>query len=367
MITSLLVGAAVGTVASKLGIKTEVILGTGLVIGAITGTLSLPLGLGIMGACIVSGLKDLVYNTNQETIKEEKTELEEIEELFNNFIPIEKTETEKEEEKETKIVKEVKGSFTSHLSTLIIGAPILILLNTITGLSTFIYPVSVIVIIISAWLSLTNNTIITNIKNILGLTIVGVLALYTLLNVSSGGSFMYFLSLISIPSLLIKFNNKDKKQDTSLFNIKNNFMYGNNSATLPVVGGGISLLQTIVMGSGQDMLGTLINGDSSILLDPYRLSILAVVVGITTIFGATLLRKDKHIINSINSNNKPIINKIAKLATIIASFAVVVTQFNPLIGFVTVCAGITTKLLLKNNTNKVAIASLLIVGGLSNF
>lgn len=367
MITSVLIGAAIGSVASNLGIKTEVVLGAGLVIGAITGTLSLPVGLGIMTACVVTGLKDLVSNTYQETIKTEKTELEELEELFNNFVP-NNVDTEKPKEKtEVETVKEIKGGFISHLSTLIIMAPILILLNTITGLSTFIYPVSVIVIVISAWLSFTKNNIITNIKNIAGLGIVGCLALYTLLNVSTGGSFMYFLSLISIPSLLIKYKTKNTKQDTSLFNIKNNFMYGNNSATLPIVGGAVALLQTIVMGSGQDMLGTLINGDASILLDPYRLSILATVIAITTIFGVSLLRKDKDIINSINSNDKPIINKIAKLGTIIASTAVIATQFNPVVGIATVCAGITAKLLLKNNTNKIAIASLLIIGGLTNF
>ena len=374
MIESLLIGGCIGYVATKLDIKTEVILSVGLVAGAITSSLTLPVGLGILGACVVTGLKELLTTTATQTIKKEKTELEEIEELFKDVAPnnsitditklliTEPSLPPKDNTEEIK--KEVKGTFISHLSTLIILTPILILLNTITGLSTFIYPVSVITIVIAAWMSLTNNNTLTNIKNILGLGIVGCLALYTLLNVSSGGSFLYFLALISIPSLLFK-NKKDnnRTQDNSLFNIKNNFMYGNSSATLPIIGGAIALLQTIIMGSGQDMLGTLINNDYSILLDPYRLTILAGVLGITTIFGTSLLNKTDKL---TNSNNFSTINTIAKISMIATSTVVIATQFNPLVGIAAVCAGITAKLLLQNNTNKIAIDTLLIIGSLTS-
>ena len=140
-------------------------------------------------------------------------------------------------------------------------------------------------------------------------------------------------------------------------------MYGNSGATLPVIGGAIALLQTIIMGSGQDMLGTLINNDYSILLDPYRLTILAGVLGITTIFGTSLLNKTDKL---TNSNNFSTINTIAKISMIATSTVVIATQFNPLVGIAAVCAGITAKLLLQNNTNKIAIATLLIVGSLTS-
>lgn len=371
MIESLLIGGCVGYVATKLNIKTEVILSVGLVAGAITSTLSLPVGLGILGACVVTGIKELLTTTATQTIKKEKTELEKIEELFQNVTPNNVTDitrvliTEPPVQNTEEIKKEVKGTFISHLSTLIILAPVLVLLNTIPGLNTFIYPVSVITIVIAAWMSLTNNNTSTNVKNILGLGIVGSLALYTLLNISSGGSFLYFLALISIPSLLFKDkeNNTNSTQDNSLFNIKNNFMYGNNSATLPIIGGAIALLQTIIMGSGQDMLGTLINNDYSILLDPYRLTILTGVLGITAIFGTSLLNKTE---NLTKTNNFSVINNIAKISMIATSTVVIATQFNPLVGIAAVCAGITAKLLLQNNTNKIAIATLLIVGSLTS-
>jgi hypothetical protein len=371
MIESLLIGASIGYIASKLNIKTEVILSAGLVGGALLGSLSVPLGVGILGACVITGIKELLTTTATETTKTEKTELEEIEELFKNVTPnnsvVEITRvliTEPPKEKTEEIKKEVKGTFISHLSTLITLAPILILINTIPGLSSFIYPISIITIVIAAWISLSNNNALTNIKNILGLSVVGSLALYTLLNISSGGSFLYFLALISIPSLLFKDKtNNNNKTDNSLFNIKNNFMYGNSGATLPIIGGAIALLQTIIMGSGQDMLGTLINNDYSILLDPYRLAILSGVIGITTIFGTSLLNKTNKL---TNTNNFSIVNNIVKISMIATSTVVIATQFNPIVGIAAVCAGITAKLLLKNNTNKIAIAALLIVGGLTN-
>ncbi len=223
MIESLMIGAVAGYVANKLNIKTEIILGAGLTIGALTGTLTLPLGLGLLGACVVTGLKELVlnsYNDNENIINNNKTELEEIEELFNNinrnpapynnvYTNTETTErvlitaapdNNNNSNKTPNSVKEAKGSFISHISTLVILAPAIALLATIPSLSTFILPVSIIGLSIAGWLSLTNNTLGKSIKNLAGVGIVGSLALYTLLKVGSGGSFIYFLALISIRS-----------------------------------------------------------------------------------------------------------------------------------------------------------------------
>lgn len=396
MIESLMIGAATGYVANKLNIKTEIILGVGLTIGAITGTLTLPVGLGLLGACVVTGLKELVsntYNESEEYNNKATTELEDIETIFTNGVknpapytgPVNNTETSIERvlvtpynestgEEEVEVnsntatkknsVKEAKGSFISHISTLIILAPAVAILATIPALSTFILPVSLIGLSIAGWLSLTKNTLGTSIKNLAGVGIVGSLALYTLLNVGSGGSFLYFLALISIPSLLIKDEVKEKVNE-SLFNLKNNFLYGNSGAQLPIIGGAVALLQTIVMGSGQDMLGTLINSDYSILLDPYRMTILCAVVGITAIFGATLLKNDEAFKKSIKDKDSKI-NKVLKVALTVTSIGIIATQFNPVVGAFAVCAGMTAKLLLKNNTNKIAIGALLIIGALTS-
>lgn len=336
---------------SKLNISNELLLGGSLLASVIApsiGTAGLLLTLGL-------GVSTIVKNIVKDKYTEKKEEIE-----LNIDCNI------SEEEKEEVAVESAKSGFWCFTSTLAFNSIPLQLLSLIKGLSTLLMPISIITLVIKGWTYITDNPS----KAIKGITLtalVSVMAFYCITNLSTGGVFTYFLALISIPSLILK-----KKQNNSStinnteesINNVDSFLYGGNTNNTSVIGTSIVLGQTILWGSGKDVLGTVVNNDISVLLDPYRFTILLVIISYLFILGNT-----SYINKTIEKSKKqahtlPLINTLIKLVSIIYCLI----TFNPLLITGLVSAGLIINLIDNNNyVRNISIPLLLIIGILTGF
>jgi hypothetical protein len=373
---SLVGGLIAGT---KLNISNELLLGGSLLASVIVpsvGTAGLLLTLGLGVSTIVKNIVKEKYINRINEIKETSKDLvnSDVEDSlytsiedqqYINNLKIEGFEDSlilNKEELHKEGLEGAKKGFWCFTSTLAFNTIPFQLLSLIKGLSTILMPISIITLVIKGWVYINTNP--TKAIKALSLTIfVSIIAFFCLTNISSGGVFTYFLSIISIPSLLIK-----NKQNTPTFNnnketINNidSFLYGGVTNNTSIIGTALVLAQTILWGSGKDVLGTVINNDISVLLDPYRFLILITIIAYLTVLGNTSF------INNVvkqKTSNTTNINTFIKLISLIYCLF----TFNPLIIIFLITSGLFINTLDNNNfIRNISIPLLLIIGVLTNF
>lgn len=296
IILSLITGLGIGT---YLPIQMSTIIALGMMVSIVTPLISplitvFGLGVGIAVTC---------KNVLKKSFKEE-------------------TETEKEEKEE-----KAKKEYNYYSSTLAFSALPLYLLKLAEGLSQFLLPVSFIQLFIKGFVSVVNNKEKALKYGVISL----VVGLAGLITISSGGSsnvFLYFLTLISLPQALAKGNFAKKirtktKQTTMPVEA---FLYGQSSDSSIL--GAMMLIQTVLWGSGKDVLGTLLNGETSVLLDPYRV-VMILIIG-TFVFLFKKYRQDKEI-KKYKEEEKEKENKVVSKITSLVSLGFALTTVNPLI------------------------------------
>lgn len=148
----------------------------------------------------------------------------------------------------------------------------------------------------------------------------------------------------------------------------NSFLYGGSTNSTGIITAALILGQSILWGSGKDVLGTVFNGDVSVLLDPYRLSILVAVIGFLSLleksnYIESIIKKE----NTKNTNNNNI-TKLLNLVLKLISVGYCLITFNPLLVLGLILLGLAINKLDNNNYVKnISIPLLLIIGVLTSF
>ncbi len=351
-------------VGNKLKINNESLLGAGLLatVGIpVIGVAPLCFGLGI-------GVSTLVKNIVTEKYTEKRKELElELEKDINDLLDKEASEIHEE------AAQAAKDGFWCFTSTLAFTALPLQLLGLVKGLSGLLMSISIISLVLKGWMYITSNPTKT-LTNLLLVALVSGIALTCITNIASGGVLTYFLALISIPSMIIKSKlstNKDTSNKEKVFSL-DSFLYGGNTS-VGIVGAAIVLGQTVLWGSGKDVLGTIFNGDYSVLLDPTRLGLLAIILAYLFVKGNSN-SLDKNITEAqVSYETKS--NKWSKLYTEtinntikLSSIAYLLLTFNPILVLGLITGGLIINTLDNNNIiRNISIPVLLLVGVLTGF
>jgi len=277
VIVALLIGLAAGLI---LPISFEHIIAVGMISSIINPHLTAVYAVAILGLGVSAFLK----NYTKTAVNEEANKI--------------KASTDQEY---VKVINKVSDKYKQFILLLIGSGFCIGLLSQLTGLHTFLMPTSIIVILLNTISYLFNSKSEKGvIRNTIAVLIISVLAVIAVKQPTSGGVFTYFLSVISIPSMFIK--NKTKTSNNGVLerlNLKSAFLYGAGSNLLvaPII-----LNQTILMGSGKDALGTIINGDASIILDPNRIAIAFIVIIFALIYNYMFFSKD--ILKAVNNHKK---------------------------------------------------------------
>jgi hypothetical protein len=352
-------GLVIGT---KLNISNETmlnvaLLGTTVAASVMGASIAAPVATGLLGL----GVATLVKNIITDKYRTKKKELEE--QIQEQKVKI------SEESIHAVASKAAIDGFWCLTSTLAFTAIPLQLLSLVKGLGALLAPISIVTLVCKAWIHVTTNPI-TAIKNSLLVGLVALIAYTCIGFAGSGGAFTYFLALVSIPSILL--NNKkeeetSKETEETIYNA-DAFLYGGSTNSASIIGTGIVLGQTILWGSGKDVLGTIVNGDAAVLLDPLRLPILVIVVSFLALLGKT-----NFVANVINSM-KPTTNNYSKLykntlgwLLKAASLVYCLCAFNIFVVLGLVIAGLILNAIDNKTVRNISIPLLLIVGVLSGF
>lgn len=350
-------GLVLGT---KLNISNETMLNVALLGTTVLGvTLGAAPVLGILGLGVSTLVKNII--TDKYTIKRKELEVQ----IQEQKVKI------SEESIHAVASKAAIDGFWCLTSTLAFTAIPLQLLSLVKGLGALLAPISIITLVCKGWIYVTTNPA-TAIKNSLLVALVSFIAYICIGFAGSGGAFTYFLALVSLPSIFL--NNKKEKEKTtkkteeSIYNA-DAFLYGGSTNSASIIGTGIVLGQTILWGSGKDVLGTIVNGDASILLDPLRLPMLLIIVSFLALLGKTNFVSN--VINSIKTNNTSTYSKLYKntLGWILkaASLVYCLCAFNIFVVLGLVIAGLVLNAIDNKTVRNVSIPLLLIVGVLSGF
>lgn len=343
LIGSLLLGLIVGT---YVPLNLSVIIVAGMILSIITPVLSPVICMFGMGLGVATTAKNIIETAFQNKTKE-------------------KVKT-KEERKEVakEAARQARHEFDIFSSTMAFTALPIYLLNLIEGLSKFLLPISVLTIVIQAWTTVKKEPEKIRSYGIVGLIIL--ISAFIVINIGSPSSvFLYFLTLVSIPSSL-------KKQQS---NVENNntcsrtttpleaFLYGqggNGSIITAIV-----LLQTILWGSGKDTLGTIINGSGAMLLDPFRITTCVTVIIFLLWFNT--YRKEKEIKEYAKryvENKKR--NRLLELAINAVSLVFALTTVNPLLAVTMLLVGLIINAIVDTSViRNFSVPALLLVGMLS--
>jgi len=336
-------GLVVGSIAKM---SNEVILGGGL-LSTILAPASPILGVGIAGLSIGALVKETVIK------------------VINNT---KSTITNSSKNVEKKYKENVNNTFLCLCSSLgLLSVPV-ILIGMIPGLNSLLMPLSIVIIVLTGYLTLTNNGIYNGIKNALAILILGVIAYLCVTTISSGGTFMYFLSLITIPSLFFKKKIKESGEISTATQIGSSFLYGNIGGNNSLIGGilisAISVIQTILNGSAKDILGSILNNDTSVLLDSSRLGMFACIGIFLYIYHSFFLKKEIDFNFNNNNNNN---NNMLNIVITIISLIIALLNFNIIAIVALLCVGVLLNIIGIENINGKAISVLLIVGLLCGF
>jgi len=220
--------------------------------------------------------------------------------------------------------------FSYFSSTMAFTAFPMYLLSMIQGLYQFLLPVSILALVLKAWVLVTTDT-----KSAIKYGIIGVLivaaAFFTISSGNASSVFLYFLTLVSLPQALSK--KQDSNPDLSDTHSRTSmpleaFLYGqsgNGSIITAMV-----LIQTILWGSGKDILGTIVNSGAGMLLDPHRIAIMCIVAAFVWWFNT--VQADNEIakcIKQLVSNKKP--SRLLGMLVNLVSLGFALVTVNPLV------------------------------------
>jgi len=340
IIVALVIGLLAGV---ALPLAFEHVIAIGMFTTMFTSALNPVYAVGLLGLGIASFLK-----TNAKTaIKEESDAIDAT-----------------EEKEYVSVLKKVSDRYVTFFWLLVSSAVFCLFANNIYGISNLLMPMSIIMIcanIIRYILSANSKTSL--IRTSIGVIIIAILAIVTInIKGNNANVFSYFLGTVTIPSILIKNKTKEQRQRNSndKLNLSSALLYGagSNLMVAPIL-----INQTIIMGSAKDALGTIINSDFSVLLDPYRASIAVIVIIFAMIYFHFFMYND--CVKAVNAHKAKRRNKrgISIIISII-SFAIAVSRLSlPLVLLMTI-GGLIANILVKDKQalRSAAVPALLLAG-----
>jgi hypothetical protein len=342
LILGLLTGLIGGSV---LPFNIETVIAGGMLLG-VFGALNSPLGLCIgLGLGIASTVKSIVKTVFKSKVQEQVKQGETVEQACNVA------------------EEEATNKFWLFTSTVTVSAFPLYLTTLISGLSGLLLPVSIFAIFLNAWRACVLNPTKTAVYTIVAL-LIGIGAFFTIGSGSSTAMLLYFLSLITIPSLFMK--KKEVESEESSFSKEkvftlDSFLYANNSNG--IILNALLLVQTILWGSGKDVLGTIFNGDLSFIFDPYRIAFLFVLICFLYVYNLLFIDRDIKRTKDQILNNKPEKKGWTFLLTFFSTISALFTM-NPLtvIGMVTL--GFIINIIAQDNSlvRNISVPALLVIG-----
>ena len=255
IILSLICGLGIGTF---LPMDLSVIISAGMIASIITPVLSPIVTMGIMGIGVAVTAKNII-----KTAFKNKAESFKIQQP--TAAPVQVAEV---------AAEAAKSEFKFFTSTMTFTAVPMMMLQAISSLYQFLLPVSVLALVVKSWMTITSSPAKALKYGFLGLLIAGA-AFLTISSGSASSVFLYFLTLVSLPSALAKQKPTESVINNSTMPLEA-FLYGQGGNGSIITG--MVLVQTILWGSGKDTLGTIVNGAGSLLLDPSRICIFGVVI-----------------------------------------------------------------------------------------
>lgn len=337
----ILVALVIGLIAGvTLPIAFEHVIALGMFATIFTSTLNPLYAVAFLGLGIAAFIKNNTAVTVKETAEEIKAKTEED---YNN------------------VYKNVKDKYITFLELLVGSAILCHLLNFTYGLHTFIMPISIILICINILSHIIKaDSSSSLIRNTIGVSILAALAIMTVTATSGNANvFSYFLGTVTLPSLFLK-SKTNKHSPANKLNISSAFLYGASSNALIAP---ILLNQTILMGSAKDALGTIINSDISILLDPFRVAMaIAVIVFAVIYFRFFLYDHSFKVINNIKANKRS--KRGIPLIISIISIAVAVSKLSLPVVLLMTIGGLLANILVKDKAalRSAAVPALLLAG-----
>jgi len=343
ILLSLITGLGIG---AYINIDMSLIISAGLILTIINPILSplatcFALGLGVATTC-----KNVIRNAFENHVNKTKATKSNLD--INNVA----------KEAATVATKEYKY----FNSTMAFSALPLYLLHILQGLSGFLLPISIFALVLKTWIIITTDSK-TAIKYSIIALLIASAAFITISSGSASSIFLYFLTLVSLPQALTK------KPNTST-NLKNNtshsttplkaVLYGENSSNTII--SAMLLVQTILWGSGKDVLGTIINGSTGALLDPYRLSMFIIILAFIYLFNKF---KKEHVIKECKEDiiNKKKPSRLPGMLINLASLGFALVTVNPILVIGFALAGLILNALVDNNViRSLVVHSLLLIG-----
>lgn len=262
-----------------------------------------------------------------------------IQSAFAAKIVVNKEDTTEEKEAKAEVAaRSARHEFDMFSSTMAFAALPMYLLNLINGLSQFLLPVSIIAIFVQSWTTVTSNP-----KKAVGYGIIAIIIMisaFLTINTGSASSvFLYFLTLVSIPSALKKQESNVESNDAPSHSTTpiQAFLYGQGSNGSIITA--MVLLQTILWGSGKDTLGTIVNGTTSMMLDPVRVATCVIIIAFMLWFN--MFRKEAVINDCVKEfvNNKKR-NRLLEIAINAVSLVFALTTVNPVLAIGLLTAGL---------------------------
>ena len=335
------------TAGSVFNVKLEIVVAGILLVGAFTpitsaATLVFSLGLGVASA--VKNLVKKTFTSKVETVREE-----------NPTVDVETVYEEAEEE--------TKRTFWLFTSTACFSAFPLYLTTLISGLSGLLLPLSIVAIVWKGYMKAIKNPT----KAIGWMIISSLIGGAAFLTISSGSTtavLVYFLTLITIPSFFFKDkvdSSKDKSKAKERVFSLDSFLYANNSQGVILTA--LLLIQTVLWGSGKDALGTVVNGDLSIMFNPYRIAFTVIVLLFLFAYKIFFLRRDIDSVRNEVLNNKKEKKGWSFLFSLISLF-ISFSTFNPAVIAALLVLGLVINFLAQDVAiiRNVAVPALLLVG-----
>jgi len=340
---SLLLGLLAGT---YINIDMAVIICVGMITTIITPIVSPIITVGLLGVGIATTCKNVIKNAFEHHVN--KTKASQVDININTVA----------EEAADAATKE----YTYFSSTMAFSALPMYLLHVLQGLSEFLLPMSIFALVFKAWTIVTIDTKSAIKYGIIGLLIASA-AFITISSGSASSVFLYFLTLVSLPQALSKKSdsNPDLESTTSRTTMPlEAFLYGQsgNGAIITAM----LLIQTILWGSGKDVLGTIVNGHTSMLLDPYRVGMFIIILAFVYLFNKF---RSEHEINKCKqelvNNKKP--NRLLGMLVNLASLGFALVTVNPLLLIVFTIGGLILNAFVDANTiRSMSVPMLLLLG-----
>lgn len=338
----ILVALVIGLFAGVfLPISFEHIIAIGMFATIFTSTLNPVYAVAFLGLGIAAFIRNNTVNTVQDIAKQTNAQSDED---YSN------------------VYRQVVDKYITFFQLLVFSAVLCHLLNFLAGIHLLIMPLSIFLILlklITSSIKTSNSGSI--IRNTIGISILAGLAIMTVTATTGNANvFSYFLGTVTLPGLF--FRNKSEKSEATnkKLDVKSAFLYGANSNALVAP---ILLNQTILMGSAKDALGTIINSDISVLLDPFRVAMaVAVIIFAVIYFRFFLYDHSFKVIKRLKANKR---NKrgISLIISII-SIAVAVTKLSLPVVLIMTIGGLIANILVKDKSaiRSATVPALLLAG-----